>query len=187
MKIEFVSTRDDQIDAYERLAARSNEARSWQRQAAGTSALLSGLCSGAFVFVFFVFAGSIKAGLIGGTIAAITSAVITLNSHRSAVRRRIEKYYREQFGERDSFPVAVELTASGIRTKQPGTEILFEWANIADISETEDRMEIYTRDGGGVFIKKKDFTSIEEYQQFMKAAQGYLADSRGSSNWLQAG
>ena len=187
MRIEFVSTIDDQIDAYERLTARSNEARSWQRQAAGTSALLSGLISGGFVFFIFIFAGSLQAGLIGGIIAAITSAVITVSSHRSTVKRRLEKYYRERFGERSSFPVEVELTESGIWTRQPGTQILFEWANIEDMNETEDKIEIYTRDGGGVFLKKKDFTSVEEYRQFIKATQRYLDDSRTSSNWLQAG
>ena len=187
MTIEFESTIDDLIDAYERVMARSNEARSWQRQGAGTSALLSGLLSGVSVFIIFIFAGSIPAGLAGGTIAAIISAAITWSSYRNSVRRRLEKYYRERFGERKSFPVEVELTESGICTKQLGTQILFEWVNVEDINETEDKVEIYTRDGNGLFIKKQDFTSSDKYQQFMKATQQYLDDSRTSSNWLQAG
>ncbi|HEV7844286.1 MAG TPA: YcxB family protein [Pyrinomonadaceae bacterium] len=185
MKIKFDTTIADHVYAYERLMTRSNEARSWRLQGTAATALLSGLISG--ILVFIIVGGSIPVGLILGSIAAIGSAAISWISHHNTVKRRLENYFREQFGDRNTFPVEVELTESGICTKQLGTQIIFEWMNIQDINETEDKVEIYTRNGGGLFIKKSDFSSDDEYRQFMKVTQQHLNISRTSSNWLQAG
>jgi hypothetical protein len=185
MRIKSESTIDDQIYAYERIMARSNAARSWRRQGTVATALLSGLISG--ILIFIIVGGSIPAGIFFGCLAAMPSAAIAWRSHQNTIKRRLETYYREKFGDRKSFPVEVELTEVGVSTKQLGTQIIFEWSNVGEINETEDMIEIYTRNGGGVFLKKKDFSSTDEYRQFIKVAQTYLNASRTSSNWLQAG
>ncbi|MDT5120926.1 MAG: hypothetical protein QOC96_408 [Acidobacteriota bacterium] len=189
MRIKFESSREDHIYAYERMVARSNAARAWRRQAAIGTAVLTGLILGIFVgiFIFIITGGSIAASLLYAAIIALPSAIIALAFHPNIIKRRLEIYYREKFGERTSFPVEIELTETGICTRQLDAQIIFEWPNIEDIKETEDRLEIYTRGGGGVFIKKNDFSSKDEYHQFMNVAQQYLNASRTSSNWLHAG
>jgi hypothetical protein len=120
-------------------------------------------------------------------VAAIVSAAFAWKMHGEAVRRRLYKYFRDQYGERELFPCAVELNEEGVRTEQLGTQLLFEWSNIEEISESEDAVEVYTRSGGGVFVKKRFFSSPEEMRQFMGAAQRQLDVSRTSSNWLHRG
>jgi hypothetical protein len=185
MRIKFDATIDEQVDAYERVSARSGAARSWRRQGAAVSALLSGLFSG--LMVFLVLSRSVAAGLGIGLIAAIASAAITWHTHGNTVKRRLHKYFREKFGDRDSLPFEVELTESGIWTKQLSTQIIIEWANVQDVLENEDDIEFVMRDGGCVIVRKRAFTSTDEQQQFMELTRGYLNASRTSSNWLRSG
>jgi hypothetical protein len=185
MRLKFDTTIDDHVDAYERASARSGAARSWRRQGAAVTALLSGLITGIIGFV--VIGRSITAGLIGGAIVAIASGAISWNMHRNTIRQRMHRYFREKFGDRDSLPFEVELTESGIRTRQPGTQIIFEWANVEDVVENEDDIEFVMRDGGGLIVRKRAFTTTDEQQQFMEVTRSHLNASRTSSNWLHSG
>lgn len=185
MLIKSESTIEDKVYAYERIMARSNAARSWQFQGAAASALLGGLTTA--VVVFILSGGLMPASLIFGGLAAIVSALVTWSIHQNTVKRRLETYIREQFGDRETFPFEIELADVGIITRQLGTQIIFEWPNVEEITETEDRLEIYTRNGGGVFLKKSDFSSADELRQFIKVTQDSLNASRTSSNWLHAG
>jgi hypothetical protein len=184
MRIKFDTTIADHVDASERASARSGVARSWQVRGATNSALISGFGTG--IIVFLLFGKSIAAG-IAGFIAALASAAITWHTYRNTVRRRLRNYFRELFGGRDSLPFEVELTESGIRTKQLSTQIIFEWANVEDVLENEDDIEFVMRDGGGVIVRKRAFTSTDEQQRFMEITRSYLNASRTSSNWLRSG
>ena len=183
MRIQFEATLDDYIDVHECLMARSKVARSWQLQGAAATALLSGLIAGIIVFVL---SRTVEGGMISAIIAAIASAAISGILHRNTVKRRMYKYWREQFGDRTSFPVEMEITESGIRTSQLGTQMIFEWANVEEVKETKDTIQFYMRSGGGVFVRKRAFESTEDEQQFIKYTQRYLNISRTSSNWLNA-
>jgi|SRR5215213_3317226 len=185
MRIKFDATIDDYVDAYERASARSDEARSWRRQGAAATALLTGLITGIIGFV--VIGSSITAGLIGGIVVAIASGAITWNMHRNTIRRRMHNYFREKFGDRDSLPFEMELTENGIWTRQLGTQIIFEWANVEDVVENEDDIEFVMRDGGGVIVRKRAFASTDEQRQFMEVTRSHLNASRTSSNWLHSG
>lgn len=185
MRIKFDTTIDDYVDAYERASARSGAARSWRRQGAAASALLSGLITGIIGFVFF--GSSMTAGLIVGIIMAIASGAITWNMHHNTVKKRMHNYFREKFGDRDSLPFEVELTETGIWTRQLSTQIIFEWANVEEVLENEDDIEFVMRDGGGVIVRKRAFTSVDEQRQFMEVTRSYLNASRTSSNWLHPG
>jgi hypothetical protein len=183
MRIQFEATLEDYLDVHERLMARSKVARSWQRQGAAATALLSGLLAGVIVFIL---SRTTESGLVGGIIAATVGAVISGLMHRNTVKRRMYKYWREQFGDRTTFMVEMEITESGIWTSQMGTQSTYEWANVEEIKETEETIQFYMRNGGAVFVRKRAFKSPEDEQQFIGHAQRYLDISRSSSNWLNA-
>jgi hypothetical protein len=81
----------------------------------------------------------------------------------------------------------MELTENGIWTRQLGTQIIFEWANVEDVVENEDDIEFVMRDGGGVIVRKRAFASTDEQRQFMEVTRSRLNASRTSSNWLHSG
>jgi hypothetical protein len=186
MRIQFESTVEDFVDAHERVLSRSRAARSWQREGAVTTAVLGGLIMSipAFVFAFVIWPPALALAWTG--VAAIGGAAISWNSHRKKVKQRLYNYFREQFGERESLPCEVELSDSGLSTRQMGVQNLFEWPNVEEMSELEDTIEFYVYGGGGVFVKKRYFASPEEQRQFLEAARHYLNVSRTSSNWRDA-
>lgn len=184
MHIQSNFTLKEHVEAQERVLARSSTVRSWRYN----STIINALVSGIVVYIFFVAVSdkSFVVGLFWGIIAAIVGAVFYWNWYPSKVKRQLYDYYREQFGERDSFPIQLEFTETGIWTEQMGTQIKFEWANVEEITETEDSVDFYMRDGGGIFVKKKDFSSSEERQRFLDTIYQYLNKSRTSSNWMRA-
>jgi hypothetical protein len=181
MKVQTEVTVEDFIVAHERAMARSRVARSWRYQGAATTAAISALFGG--VFGFLVIGRTITAGLIGGAMTAVISAAISWMLYGNSVRKRLRKYYLEKFGDRDSLPYEVELSESGISTKQLGTHSVIEWANVEEVEETEDAVGFYVFGGGAVFLRKRAFASAEEQRRFIEAAQRYRNLSRTSSNW----
>jgi hypothetical protein len=53
-------------------------------------------------------------------------------------------------------------------------QIVLEWESVEEITESEDSVDIFTRDGGGVIVRKRAFKSSEELEQFIGLAQSYL-------------
>lgn len=183
MRIRSSCTLEEYVEAQERILARSGVARSWKKKSALTGACVSGII--VYIFAIVVFGGSFIQGLAWTGIAAIIGAAISWAFYDNSVHRRLYNYYQEQFGARESFPLELELTDSGIWTKQMGIQIIFEWPNVEEIEETEESIDFYMRDGsGGIFVKKSDFPSVDEQLRFKEMAQGYLNISRTSSNWL---
>lgn len=184
MRIQSSFTLEELVESQERVLARSSVARSWQYDTAVMNAFVGGVT--AYILVVVVAGRSFIVGLILSIIAAIAGAALSWNWYRIKVRRQLHDYYREQLGEKDSFPIQLKFTESGIWAEQLGTQIKFEWSSVEEIEEIEDSIDFYMRNGGGIFVKKKDFSSLEEQKQFMDAAQQYLNKSRTSSNWLHA-
>jgi hypothetical protein len=186
MRIQFQATVEDFVDAHERAIARSRLVRSWHREGSAVTALAHGLLTSILVFIFTYVMWPLVPALIWSIGSGLIIAALAGNHHRHRVRQRVYSYYREMFGERQSLPCEVELGEAGLLARQLGTQILFEWPNVEEMRETEDAVEFYTYDGGGLLVKKKYFSSVDEIQQFMDVARQHLTLSRTSSNWLHA-
>ncbi|MBD0369290.1 MAG: hypothetical protein ICV60_00440 [Pyrinomonadaceae bacterium] len=186
MRVQFEATLDDLVDLHERITARSKLARSWIRQGAVWSALISAIISGipAFLVAYGIWGIlALAAGL--ASVAGLISAVTALLFYRDRMRQRYYAAFREQFGNRESFPFEAELTEAGIWTRQMGVQYMFEWANVEEMKLTEDAVEFYMYGGSAVAVRKRAFASTDEEQQFVDEARLHLNASRTSSNWLR--
>lgn len=187
MRVQFEATIDDLVDLNERASARSQAARSWLRQGAFGTALLGAIFLGAPVFLVAYAIWGIELAALFGSVLGLISGAVSWLVYPNRIRQRYYAYFREQLGNRDSFPFEAELTETGIWTRQMGIQNMFEWASVEEIKITEDAVEFYMYGRGAVSIRKRAFTSTEEEQQFIDEARHYLNASRTSSNWLKAG
>jgi len=171
MQVQFSYTQEDMVDASMRFLARSKTIRSARWQALLWTAGLT------WLLVFILFGPSFKTGLLG-LLAASISALIYPRMHRQSVQRRLRKFCKEKFGDTTSFICEVELTPTGIWTQSLNTHSTSDWKNVEEIVVTEDSVDIFTRQGGGVVIRNRAFGSTDERRTFIELAQKFIAESR---------
>ncbi len=168
MYVKFEFTQEDLIDVSQRFSARSKVVRSWRWRRQLYNALFAGL------LVFLLFLSSPLKGLILGLIAVGVTALIYPNLHKKEIEKRLRKLHRELLGDADSFICEIELTAVGVWLRQLNKQTTFEWESVEEIKETDSSVDILTRDGGGVVVRKRAFQSLDEQKQFIELAQSYL-------------
>ena len=138
----------------------------------------TGLLAGIVVFALLPESFTVK--LVVASLAAIGGAVLYPLLYQKTLRRRLRKYCLEQLGTEEPFPVEVELSPEGVCTRQKTAQIIFEWPNVEAIQETSDSIDILTRHGGIVVVRKRAFESPEAMRRFTEEAQHYLAESKNS-------
>jgi hypothetical protein len=170
MHVQFEFTQEDSIDATQRFLARSEIVRSWRLKGMLFTAVLAWL----LVFIVFLRASMPVYGVVFGLTAAVISGLIYPSLYKSGVERRLRKLHEEKFGASDIFICEVEITPIGVWVRQTNKQITYEWESVEEIKETEDSLDIFTRDGGGVIVRKRAFASAAEQRQFKELAQSYL-------------
>ena len=111
---------------------------------------------------------------VAGVVAALLFPVVRM----WIVKQRLRRYYREVLGSNLPFNVQVELTPEGVLTRQKTGQASFEWQQVESIRETADSIDIYTRYGGIVVVRKREFASAQEIQQFVQEAESHRALAR---------
>jgi hypothetical protein len=134
-----------------------------------------------WLLVFAFFGASLKAGLIG-LLAALISALIYPAMYRQSVQKRLRKLCKEKVEDTTSFICEVELKPTGLWTRSLDTQTTSEWKNVEELVVTEDSVDIFTRQGGGVVVRNKAFQSVDERQAFIELAQRFIAQSREAHN-----
>ena len=112
------------------------------------------------------------------SLAALFAALIYPGLQRRSINKRLHKLQREKFGDTNRFLCEVELTAARIWIRQGDTQISYEWRVVEEIVDTEDAVDIITRDGGGVTVRNRAFQSADERRAFIELAQNLVAQSR---------
>jgi hypothetical protein len=171
MRVQFDYTQEDMVDASMRFLSRSKTFRSTRWQGRLWTVIL------VWLLVFALFGASIKAGLIG-LLAASISALIYPAIDRQSVRKRLRKFSREKFGDLNLFICEIELTPNGIWTQATNTQTTSELKDVEEILVTEDSVDIFARQAGGVIVRNRAFKSAEERQQFIDLARSYLESAR---------
>lgn len=171
MRVQFEYTLEDMVDASMRFLARSKTIRLTRWQGLIWTSIL------AWLLVFALFGASIKGGLIG-LLAALICALIYPSMHRQSVRKRMRKFCREKFGDMNSFICEVELTPNGIWTQATNTQTTCDWKDVEEILVTEDSVDIFARQAGGVVVRNRAFQSDDERRAFIELAQNFVAQSR---------
>jgi YcxB-like protein len=178
MRVQFEFTVDDVVDVQLRALRRSRAARSWRWRDLITTSVLTG------AVLFAVIPEGIFGRLVMGGLGLALGGLLYALLNERTVKRRLRKLYEENAGSDNTFLCEVELNESGIHIKQNGMEIIYTWANVKEIQETEDSVDIYTRKGGCVVVRKRAFNGPGEQQQFIELANQYmrLADTGARPN-----
>ena len=176
MHVRFEATEDELVNATQRFLARSKVVRSWRWKNLVSASLIAGLIP------FILFLKRPAAAVICGVLTALICAAYYPYSYRRTVETRLRNHIRESLGARMPFICEVELIPVGVWVRQLNTQITYEWESIAEIKEAEDSVEIFTREGGGVIVRKRAFESLEEQKRFIEIAEGYLELARISDN-----
>lgn len=177
MKVQFEATQDDLIDATQRFLARSKQIRSWRWKDLLYSSVLFGLIG----FLVYALQGRPMRGVACGILIAMVTALLHI-FHQRGRERRLRKFYQERLGTSVPFVCEVELTPVGVWVRQLNTQSILEWEIVAEVTETGDSVDIYTRNGGGVVVRKRAFSSAEEQAKFVATARGYLELSAAATS-----
>lgn len=177
MYVKFTFTQEDSIEAAQRCLARSETVRSGRIK----GMLSTAVTVGGIVFIILIKTDMPVAGLVIALCAAILSALFYPALSRSGTEQRLRKLHEEKLGKGGPFTCEVELTAVGLWVRQLSKQVTYEWESVEEIEETEDSIDIYTKDGGGVIVRKRAFTSPDQQKQFRELAEGYLELSRGDA------
>lgn len=176
MRVKFDYTIDDVVDFQLRLLNRSRVVRGWRWR----NAILTSLLAGAFLFA--IIPEGITARMVMGGIGVILGIPVYFAANDVIVKRRLRKWSAENAGSDKRFTCEVELNESGIHTQSNGTQIIYSWANVADIKETADSVDIYFQKGGLLVIRNRAFSSSVERQQFIQLAKQYSPIAANSNN-----
>lgn len=175
MRVQFEFNHDDLIDATRRFLARSKAVSRWRvKEMIWTGALV-------WIILFLLFRRNPVTAAIFALVAAMAGAFIYPVLLKRETERRLRKYYEEKFGNERSFLCEVEITPSGVTTTQKDHEHKFPWSSVEEIQDTNDSVDIFTREGGGVIVRNRAFHSPEERTRFVQMARSFQADAAGQS------
>lgn len=186
MILRFESTIDELIEANELALARSETTRSSLRRGAIRSSVLSWVLTFLpFVALALVFQTMALFILIVGLIAATFAAGTAPSRFRRIFSEQLYKHFKELLGGKETFPFEMEINKEEIRIRQMETRIIYEWSNVEEVVETDDKIIFNLRNHNLILLRKKDFPSTEMLEKFQREVAGYLNYSRTSSNWLR--
>ena len=172
MKVNFDFSVSDLADAAERAVSRSRIVQGWRLEGRITWAALIG------VSLYAITPGRpvVRAGfavLFAAALVALLPALIG----RSGYKSRMHKYYREQLGGDGPYMCEVELSPSGLVTRQLGVETRHAWPQVKSVVEVADGIEFTYRPMGSLLVRNRAFSSPKVRQQFLELAGQYLRDS----------
>ena len=175
MRVQFEFTDEDCIEVTKRILQRSN-LLAWKWKGLLLGAVFSWL-TGALVFIV-IFSFSPLNGLIIGLFLAGVSSLFYPASHRRVVEKNLRKHHWKHHEAEKSYICEVELTDTGLWTRQMNRQTTYEWQSVEEIVVTDDSVDFFTRNRGGVVVRKRAFKSLEEQGQFVELAKRYLELSR---------
>jgi membrane protein implicated in regulation of membrane protease activity len=128
----------------------------------------------AWLLVFaFLFQTPLKGALFASAAAGI-AALSYPYFHKTGAEKRLRKLHQEILGNDNSFVCEVELTETGFSVNQSNRLIRYDWQTVAEIKETSDSVDIFTRNGGGVIVRNRAFQSAADRLRFIDLANGFL-------------
>ncbi len=171
MHIEYETTLDEIADAHLRIATRSKLAKRTRWQATFWGALYTGIIL--FMCLTLLGAALPERFIVVGIGITVGAGGYWMNYRRS-MKRRMMEYLRERMPSDCPLHFVAELREDCIWTKQGGTQLSFDWTNVAEIADAGDAIEFRMRDGGFVIVRNKGFATEENRREFMEFANQRL-------------
>jgi hypothetical protein len=180
MRVQFEFTEDDMIDASKRFSGRLKIVHSLR---------LKSLLATSFwvwVLVFCIFFKTPIKGVILGLIAAALCALFLPGANKRALEKGMRKIARGLFGNASSFLCEVELRPDGVWVRSMNRQTIYEWPTVEEVKDTSDSVDIFTRDGSGVVVRNRAFSSPEERTRFVELARAGSSSNHSSSSAAQS-
>lgn len=102
-------------------------------------------------------------------------------SYPRSMKRRVLKHLREQMQTAGRIRFAVELRDECVWTRQGGTQLSFDWTNVAEVLDSEDGIELRMRDGGIVVVRSRGFPTQEAQREFKEIANSRIERDSGKA------
>src|SRR5882762_1068741 len=166
MRVQFIYSQEDLVDASLRFLARSKSVRLMRRKRTAWLALLAWL----LVFVFFRFSFH---GAIAGMVAALIVVITDPFTYNYELRKNLRKIAKERYGEENEFVCEVELLPEDLKTSAENIHGTTAWETIDEVVSTDDSVDIFGRKGG-VIVRNRAFSSAEERARFIELAREYM-------------
>jgi hypothetical protein len=173
MRVQFTYNQEDMVDANLRLLRRSRSSRYWRWQGTIFVTLFFWL---AIYVVFVSFLRVFYLAIIEFAIITIVIVVGYPTFYERAIKKRLRRYAREAFGEKNDFVCAVELTPEEIRVRGENTQTAYDWKDVKEIVVTDDSVDIFPQ-SGGVVVRNRAFDPARQREEFITLARSYLAAS----------
>ena len=115
--------------------------------------------------------------LVTGLIAAL---VILLYPRwlRSSLENRMRQIADEIMAAPGPYVCEVELRPEGLWLRQMDKQTIYEWKSLEAVEETADSVDIFSRDGGGVVVRNRAFSSETDGSRFIELVRSGLSKSR---------
>src|SRR5215210_4068592 len=134
MRVQFTYDQEDIVDATFRVLRRSKTFRTLRWQGIILPMLI---CLG-IPFVFFIVLKNPYLAVITAVVSPLTVIALYPGFHEHTVKKRLRKFSKEQFGDRDSFTCEVELTPDVVRFVGDHFQTEYEWKSVDEIVVTKD-------------------------------------------------
>ena len=178
MRVKFTYSQEDSVDASLRFLRRSKTFHSGRWQATIFLTLFFWL---AIYIIFISFLHNPYLAVIEAVGVAVVIAALYPTRHEQATKKRLRRFYKESYGDRNNFQCEVELTPQEIRIDCDNTRTVYEWKLVDEIVSTKDSVDIFTR-SGGVIVRNRAFASPGERQHFIDMAREYSGGARSREN-----
>jgi len=162
MKLAYDATLDEMAQTHLLLYRRTGQSVKWR----WGGAVVTGALSGGVVAL--LVSGPIGARAAWAAPVAVLAGVFFFVTHPRTFRKAVRRLLRKQLGTDGPIRFEIELTDTGIRTRQRGTEITFDWSNVESVEDTPDVVTIYMADGGLVTVRARAFPSPDVRQEFLQ-------------------
>lgn len=169
MRVQFTYNQEDWVDSMMRFMRRSKTSRSVRWQA---TIYITLFCWLAIYLVFVSFLKNPYLAIIVAVVTTVSNVALSPYFHEYGIKKRLRKFLRESYGNRNDFACEVELTPAHIQVRQDNTQTVFDWKDVDEITVTEDSVDIFVR-LGGVIIRNRAFESTNMRDEFIALARSF--------------
>ena len=113
-------------------------------------------------------------------VALMSAGLIVLHLliYKELVRRGIRKALAKALGSDQSIPSEYELDDDGLAFRQLGNEVRFSWANVVEVNDRKNAVEIVVKPTAIAIIPKRIFDGADDLQKWIK----FIEDRRELNN-----
>jgi hypothetical protein len=171
MKVQFTYSQEDLVDASLRFLRRSKTIKRGQWRGMLFTTLFYWLA------IYVLFISLLKNPYLAIIEAAgLTALNIALYPtwHERAIKKRLRRFVKEHYGDKNDFTCEVELTPNEVLVKQDNSQTIYPWTSVKEVQPTHDSIDVFAK-AGGVIIRNRAFESADQRQRLLESIQDYVA------------